>query len=132
MDAEQVAKVLTKIRAFDNRKVESLTIAAWVEAIGDLDYRECLEAVAEHFRTSTDYIMPAHVRRLAEAIGSRRRAEAADEAIEARRALSGVRPQTTDRSREVLARLRTMLPPGRPEKLRGSHWLATHPEERRF
>jgi len=34
----------------------------WNTTIGDLDYADALAAVNMHFRESTDYLMPAHIR----------------------------------------------------------------------
>jgi hypothetical protein len=65
MNVQQVTAVLTKIQALDNRQVDELTITAWTEMIGDLEYRDALDAVARHFRDSTSYLQPAHVRGLA-------------------------------------------------------------------
>jgi len=62
MNRQEVAMVLAKISIVDKRQVDTLTLDAWVELIGDLDVQDCLDAVAEHFRSSTVYLLPAHVR----------------------------------------------------------------------
>lgn len=53
--------MLTKIQIVDNRNVDKLVLAEWLHAIGHLDYRDAVESVAHHRRTSTDYLTPAHV-----------------------------------------------------------------------
>jgi len=61
MNNEQVGAVLAKIQTFDNRTIDKLTIMAWRDAIGNLDYQDALDAVSEHFRTSTEYLKPGHI-----------------------------------------------------------------------
>lgn len=53
--------VLTKIQIVDNRNVDKLVNAEWLHAIGHLDYRDAIESVALHRRSSTEYLTPAHV-----------------------------------------------------------------------
>lgn len=53
--------VLTKIQIVDNRNVDKLVLAEWLHAIGHLDYRDAIESVAHHRRSSTEYLTPAHV-----------------------------------------------------------------------
>jgi hypothetical protein len=128
MNTIDVARVLAKIATFDNRTVEASTVAVWGEVIGDLQVDDCLAAVAEHFAGSTDYLLPAHVRAVAERLAAERRAH--------QRALATPptqpRPVATEEHKAaIIAELRRTLPPGRPQGLRGEHWLAEHPEESR-
>jgi hypothetical protein len=64
----QTALILAKIAMGDNRRldpddaVETPILDYWHEQIGDLDVRDCLAAVAEHRRSSGEYLMPVHVR----------------------------------------------------------------------
>ena len=64
MNSQQVAAVLAKIQLGDNRETDAagLVLAEWVDTIGDLDFEWAIEAVRMHRRTSTAYLMPAHVR----------------------------------------------------------------------
>lgn len=64
MTPAEVARVLAKCQAYDRRTVGKADIAAWHEALGDLDLPSALAAVAEHYRDETAWIMPAHIRRL--------------------------------------------------------------------
>lgn len=62
MNAEEVAKVLAKIRLGDNRETSRETLLEWMDNIGDLDYADAIEAVRMHRKESTAYLMPAHIR----------------------------------------------------------------------
>lgn len=62
MNFKETATLLAKIHVYDNRKVDEPTVRAWHEALGDLPLDECLEAVANYYRESTRWIMPANVR----------------------------------------------------------------------
>lgn len=73
MNVTATATVLAKIQAFDRRTAGDSEILVWHEAIGDLDAADCLEAVTAHYRDSTDWLTPAHIRRHA-ATAARRRA----------------------------------------------------------
>lgn len=61
MDVTQTSKVLALAAVVDNRVVDRATIAAWHDLIGRLDFTDACEAVREHRRTSTEYLVPAHV-----------------------------------------------------------------------
>ena len=62
MNIVQTNDLLVHIQLIDNRQVGDATVLEWHELVGDLDYDEALEAVRLHFRDSTDYLKPAHVR----------------------------------------------------------------------
>lgn len=62
MNIEATATLLANIQLIDNRRVEEETIIAWHELVGDLGYDMALEAARLHFRDSTEYLKPAHVR----------------------------------------------------------------------
>jgi len=57
----EVAKLLTRASAVDNRVVTEETVAAWHEVLEGVRYDAAVEAVNEHFKTSTEYLMPAHI-----------------------------------------------------------------------
>lgn len=131
MNIRETARLLGLAASFDNRNITDNAVVAWQAALADVDFTDAQAAVVRHFRDSTDYLMPAHVRRGAEDVArERRRAErerleadaAYDRAIEARKFDAG----DIRRGAAVLAQLREQLPPGEPRKLRGTHWLATH------
>lgn len=64
MSPADAARVLAKAQAYDRRTVGQADVQAWYEALCDLDLNAVLAAVADHYRDSTDWLMPAHVRRL--------------------------------------------------------------------
>ena len=61
MDIIETSKVLAKIQAFDNRNVEPETTLAWQEVLEPHALQDALAAVSAYFRTSTAWIMPAHI-----------------------------------------------------------------------
>jgi hypothetical protein len=67
------ARLLAKVQAYDGRTVGQTDVAAWYEALGDVDLAEALDAVAGHFRASTDWLMPAHIRSQVRLIRAERR-----------------------------------------------------------
>lgn len=72
MNQIELAKVLARIQAGDNRVVDKVTVAHWRETIGHLKYQDAMDAVVMHFRESTEYLMPAHVIRNARRIRNER------------------------------------------------------------
>jgi hypothetical protein len=69
---DEVLDLLTLIAVRDNRTVGRTTAVVWHEDIGDLNFADCREAVGRHFRESTDWLMPATIRRLVKAIRAER------------------------------------------------------------
>lgn len=61
MNGSQVALILAKAQAFDNRTVGETNIGAWQEALEDVDFEQAMTAVTEHYRDSTDWLMPSHI-----------------------------------------------------------------------
>ncbi len=128
MNRGDVARVLTKAAAFDSRTIGEADIAAWYEAIGDLEAVDALASVTRHYRETSDRLMPAHVRRLVTEIARERHRtarEAREVAAAQREAIE--RGPTSDRSDDVaalIAQLRHILPPGDPDALkpRGEYW----------
>lgn len=80
MTKAELAKLLTYVSTFDSRTVGVETVEAWWTILADVDVQEALTVVQNHFATSTDYLMPAHI-----SMGVRR--------------LSGPRRLVSDRSR---------------------------------
>jgi hypothetical protein len=62
MNIQETTDLLTRIQIIDNRRVEEATVLAWFELVGDLDHGMAVEAAKLHFRESTAYLTPAHVR----------------------------------------------------------------------
>jgi hypothetical protein len=132
MNLEETTAVLAKAASFDNRTVGAVNVMAWHEIIGELDIRDCLRAITLHHSDSTEYLMPAHVRRIAEKVRSERQElEFRDQQhreLEAYRANAGA---LTDRSEEIqafVAEVRDVLPEGSVEALhpRREFWRREH------
>ena len=63
MNKMEIARLLTAIAALDNRKVLEETVEAWYAVLHSYPYQDAAEAVRQHFEDSTEYLMPAHIRR---------------------------------------------------------------------
>lgn len=61
MKKSEVHKLLTIASAFDNRRPTDEQLEAWFSVIGHLDYSDAEIAVRNHFRDSTDWMLPAHI-----------------------------------------------------------------------
>lgn len=55
-------EVLAVAQSFDRRTVGDFDAASWVRAIGELNLDDAKQAVIDHYATSTDWLMPGHVR----------------------------------------------------------------------
>lgn len=125
MTPAEAAKVLAKAALFDNRNIGEGDVLAWCEALSDVDGADALAAVSVHYGHRGERLMPAHVRAIVEAIDAERLAERRRVEAEQRRALPA--PDVTDRSAEIRAGIREILPKGDPAKLRGPAWRAENP-----
>lgn len=67
MRHDDIVQLLALISSTDGRKLGRHTPAAWMEILGDYEYADCRAAVIEHFRTSTDWLTPAHIVRAVKA-----------------------------------------------------------------
>jgi hypothetical protein len=63
MNEQEVRAVLATAMAYDNRKPGEANIAAWMEAAsrGRWTFEAALEAVHQHYATSTQFLMPGHI-----------------------------------------------------------------------
>lgn len=73
MNRSEIALLLGLCAARDNRRVDEVMVAAWHEDLADVTLADAREAVARHYRESTDRIMPAHIRQQVKAIREERR-----------------------------------------------------------
>ena len=62
MKPHQMADLLNLISSTDGRNLTQQMPVAWMEIIGDLDFEDSKAAVVDHFQSSTEWLMPAHVR----------------------------------------------------------------------
>lgn len=65
MNRAECAQLLTIVASYDRRTLGEADVISWQGAIGDLTFEECRTAVVKHYAEQTDWLMPAHVRRLA-------------------------------------------------------------------
>jgi hypothetical protein len=80
MTKAEVALLLAAAAGRDRRTIGETDVLAWHEDIGDLDYADAREALRQHYRETTEWVMPAHIRRLVRQIrDERRRLEQAHE-----------------------------------------------------
>lgn len=63
MNTTEVSALVAVCASFDNRKPSVEMVQAWTAAIGDLDFPAARDAVVGHYQDTTDWIMPAHIRR---------------------------------------------------------------------
>jgi hypothetical protein len=101
MTRSEIALLLGYIAARDRRTVGETDVLAWHEDLGDLDAPDTREAVRRHFRESTDYLMPAHIRRLVRLIRDERRK---GNVIKALRSVPQ-NPEGAQRVRQLLAEM---------------------------
>lgn len=64
MNLSETAELLTRISSFNNRTIGEGDVTAWQSVLGDVDLADAEEAVRRHFAEHTDWLMPAHIRRL--------------------------------------------------------------------
>lgn len=138
MKLSETAVALALVQSFDRRTVGEQDVIAWQSILGDIALEDAQEAIRRHYAASADWMMPAHIRRLVGEIemerqrASRRWApgQAGVRAEEALPEVSGpIGPQELSESvRELLSRLRTMLPEGSREDLmpRRAAWEREH------
>lgn len=70
MNVTEAGTLLAHISAYDNRNFNEFVAVTWHGIVGRYQFEEARQAVDEHFSTSTEYLLPAHLIRL---IKSKRR-----------------------------------------------------------
>lgn len=73
MKLNEAEKLLIEMSAIDNRIVSDLAITAWAEVLGDMTYADARAALLEHRRTSSEYVTPAHLLKIAAPAARRRK-----------------------------------------------------------
>lgn len=63
MNTSDAAALLTVAAAFDNRKPDADTASAWATALDGLNPADCRDAILNHYRRSSEWLMPATVRK---------------------------------------------------------------------
>jgi len=64
MNIMETATALALAQSFDRRTVGEGDIRAWHAIIGEIPADDVMEAIRRHYAEETDWIMPAHVRRI--------------------------------------------------------------------
>lgn len=145
MRISETAEVLTKIAAYDRRKLGDADVTAWHAVIGMLDRDDAMEAVERWYAEETEWMMPAHLRRIVRKIVHEREVAAsatgwapgqagvpADQAMPAVTAPIQVY-EIPGPVLDLLAQVRAILPEGSKEALmpRRMAWEREHAAYRR-
>lgn len=72
MKNSEASALLTLAAAFDRRTVGKADAQAWALALGDIRLDDAREAVVAHFSESSEWLTPAHVRKLVRQIRAAR------------------------------------------------------------
>lgn len=64
MNREETANLLTAMAALDRRTIGTADVIAWQSLLTDVAFEDGLEAIKRHYAEHTEWMMPAHVRRL--------------------------------------------------------------------
>jgi hypothetical protein len=105
MNRDEIIELLQVIHAYDNRKIDGITVAAWSESARRARWtvREATEAVHEHFaNTPGTWLMPGHVTERVRA--SRRQPAPIDEL----RALEPAPPASPEKRAAVMDMVRQL------------------------
>ena len=77
MTPEQAAALMTYASAFDNRNVTAEAATAWADTLAPyVNLHDGRRAVSDHYATTSDWIMPAHINRAVKRYRAARIAEA--------------------------------------------------------
>jgi len=129
MNLSETARLLTTIAAFSNRTVGEADVVAWQSVLPDVVLADAEEAVRRHYAEHTEWLMPAHIRRLVRDIHAERDAaaratgwapgQAGVPKAEAVPEISGpiAEGELTAPVRALLDSVRAMLPEGSREAL---------------
>ncbi|MGW4484307.1 hypothetical protein ACWEOE_10765 [Amycolatopsis sp. NPDC004368] len=106
---DQIRALLAAAMGYDNRRPGELNLAAWREASdrGRWTFGEAVNAVHEHYATSTEFLMPAH-------ITQRLKADRRHAPLPAERQLPVAPPAEPERVRAAVAEIAQQL--GWPER----------------
>lgn len=78
MNRVEVVALLAYAGLRDGRKADDDVAEAWFEDVGDLPFEDCMEAARQHFKDSTEYLMPVHIRATVRTIRAERVRAAGD------------------------------------------------------
>jgi hypothetical protein len=75
---QEAAALLTVAAAFDNRKPDPDAAQAWALALDGLPFIDCRDAIVQHYRGSSEWLMPSRVIATVRQVRNKRIAEAGD------------------------------------------------------
>lgn len=61
MNEAETRMILSQVSAVDNRRLTDSVMLMWHAVFAGYSYDEVKWAMIQHFRTSTEYLMPAHL-----------------------------------------------------------------------
>ncbi len=63
MDRDEIVQLLQVVQGYDSRNIDGLMVNNWlrVSQIGRWTLATAVEAVHQHFTSSTDWLMPGHI-----------------------------------------------------------------------
>ncbi len=61
MTEAETRMILSQVSAVDNRRLTDAVVMMWFTIFAGYSYGEVKWAALQHFRTSTEYLMPAHL-----------------------------------------------------------------------
>lgn len=61
MDSGEMRMLLAQVAAYDNRRLGDGVLAVWMNVFDSYSYDEVRWALYHHMKTSTEYLMPAHL-----------------------------------------------------------------------
>lgn len=62
MTPAEAQVLLSMAAAYDNRKPDPDAAKAWAAALDDLPFDDCRHALIQHYRSSSEWLMPAMIR----------------------------------------------------------------------
>jgi len=125
MNIAETTNALALAQAFDNRTVGEVNIRAWFSVLVHADAADVMAAIRDHYATTTEWIMPAHILRAVAAMVKTREAspwapgQYGVPLADAMPEISGPIDESaiSPSVRALLEATRAMLPEGSREKL---------------
>lgn len=104
MNHDEIVTMLQIMSAYDSRKIDGPSIAAWKEAAARAHWRsrDALESIHEHYAKSTAWLMPGHVTELIRA--SKRHPAPVGEVL----SLPTAPPASAERRAALMAEIRSL------------------------
>lgn len=109
MTPAEVAMVLTKAAAIDQRTIGKADVMAWHEILERVELADALEAVKRHYAEARDRIMPADVRRIARVVSDERKRVEVRHEVLALPSRFEDDPERDERNREGRARVQQVI-----------------------